>query len=762
MLTSNPCIISITVPKIILTKVISLWKDLANQSHLKGIYLSEDNLVSQKQTYNFQGFQLFISPSIQVLLLVEKQVDFLFYQITITFDHQEISDFLELSHTSLDISVTQQNKINKILNGQEQSFSLREEFLCSLLKIVTDYLVIEEYNNNNDQPQTIETLIKNNIAQERILHQVTQQIQQDLDPLMIVKMIIEQILSLLQVDRVLIYQINVPIKSKTDEQIEQEELIDEELIDLVSYEAKISNEIPSLLNYSEESCFHSRPDCHNKYLKEFCLVIENINHCNLDTCLQKLMQELGVQAKVAIPIIVQNQLWGLLIVHQCRQTRQWKSSEIKFLQNITEYLALAIYQYKSDQKLKEQKQLLQGQIENKAKQLQDALIAAQIAHQSKTEFLGSISHELRTPLTCVIGLSGTLLHWLKEPGQHNLPLENRIRYLEMIQDSGRKLLELISNILDFADLEAGKSLLNIEPFSLENLTKTIESASKEIALHHGVNVILDYQVDPELDLFNADQERMFQILLNIVDNAIKFTPKDGEVIIKIRRNQSQAIFQVKDTGIGIPQEQIPLLFNQFKQLENYRNRSYPGTGLGLALTKHLVELHGGIIEVESLIGIGSTFTVCIPDYQEKIKNPTLESTNENQEIKMNKTIVIICNDEEIGTFLCELLTAADYQIIWLLDEHEAIIRIKLIQPVIVILEQKPEVVLKISQRIKFKINQSIYLIAIEDVMEYEQWQGLSLAGVDDYLLKPLQPRLLLHKISEVIKQRQVIVNNKNN
>ena len=196
MLTSNPCIVSIIVPKIILTKVINLWKDLANQSHLKGIYLSEDNLVSQKQTYNFQGFQLFISPSIQVLLLVEKQVDFLFYQITITFDHQEILDFLELSHTSLDISVTQQNKIDKILNGQEQSFSLREEFLCLLLKIVTDYLAIEEYKNKNDQLQTIETLIRNNIAQERILHQVTQQIQQDLDPLMIVKMTIQKILSL--------------------------------------------------------------------------------------------------------------------------------------------------------------------------------------------------------------------------------------------------------------------------------------------------------------------------------------------------------------------------------------------------------------------------------------------------------------------------------------------------------------------------------------------------------------------------------------
>lgn len=127
-----------------------------------------------------------------------------------------------------------------------------------------------------------------------------------------------------------------------------------------------------------------------------------------------MMEKLEIKAKVAIPIIVKNQLWGLLIAHQCFTIRKWKNSEIKFLKNIAEYLSLAIYQYNSYQKLEEQKNLLEQQIEKKAKQLQDALVVAQIAHQSKTEFLGSISHELRTPLTCIIGLSGTLLHWSKE------------------------------------------------------------------------------------------------------------------------------------------------------------------------------------------------------------------------------------------------------------------------------------------------------------------------------------------------------------
>ena len=751
MLTSNFSIISIIVPQVIFMKITGLWQELVSQSDLDGIYLSEHNLVtknnSSKPRNNFQGFQLFIAPSIQALLLVEKKFDQIFYQISITLDPQEILDFIDLSAKSLVISNAKKQIIYSILSNQENHFQIQQNFLFSLLKILSEYLTLEGYSRNDYYSQPIEAIIKNKIAQEKILHQVTQQIQQDVDPSIIVKMTIEQILSLLQADRVLIYQINVPVKSATTEQ--------EELIDIVTNEAKRCEQISSLINYSEETCFHNRPDCLNKYLNQFCLVVEDIKRHNLDTCLTHVMSEFSVKAKIVVPIIVQNKLWGLLIVHQCFHPRKWKNSEINFLKNIGEYLALAIYQYQSYQKLNQQKQLLQEQIDNKAKQLQDALIVAQIAHQSKNEFLGSISHELRTPLTCVIGLSGTMLHWLKETSENHLPLEKRIRYLEMIQDSGRKLLQLINNILDFADLEAGKSLLNIAPFSLENLAKTIESSGKEIALHHGVNVILDYQVDSELDIFNADHERVFQILMNIVDNAIKFTTKDGEVIIKIRRNQSQAIFQVQDTGIGIHKEQIPLLFNQFKQLESYRNRSYPGTGLGLALTKHLVDLHGGVIEVESLIGKGSTFTVSIPNYQEKIKTPALESTDENQELKMNKTIVIICNDEEIGTFLCELLTAANYQIIWLLDEHEAITRIRLIQPVIVILEQEHEVLLKISQRIKSKVNQFIHLMVVENTMEDYRWQELSLAGVDDYLLKPLQPRLLLNKINEVVKQEKI-------
>ncbi|AFZ55045.1 GAF sensor hybrid histidine kinase [Cyanobacterium aponinum PCC 10605] len=749
MFISNQSLISIIISHPIFTKISHLWRKLVKENCHGAIYLNEEKLLNTTNIRNkgqkFHSFQLFISEELQCLLIVEKQINELYYQITITLETEEILDFLEISQSELSISNEELTTIKTVLHRKKNHHIIKQNFIFSLLKILTEPLELQEsYVNEHYQSQPIEVILRNKIAQERIIRQVTQQIQQDLDPLIIVKMTIEQVQSLLQLDRLLVYQINVPVKGKSENNIS--------FIDTVTYEAKASNVIPSVLNFNEESCFHNNQEFQKKYLEGYTLVIDNIHESNMDICLKMMMEKLEIKAKVAIPIIVKNQLWGLLIAHQCFTIRKWKNSEIKFLKNIAEYLSLAIYQYNSYQKLEEQKNLLEQQIEKKAKQLQDALVVAQIAHQSKTEFLGSISHELRTPLTCIIGLSGTLLHWSKEKKRENLSPEKQVRYLQIIQDSGRKLLQLINNMLDFADLEAGKSLLYIERISLENLSKFVYISGLEIARNQGIKVRLDYQVSPELDLFYADEERLYQILLNLVDNAIKFTPSGGQVIIRVMRNQHQAIFQVEDTGIGIDKKQIPLLFTEFQQLENYRSRSYSGTGLGLALTKHLVELHGGMIEVESIIGSGSTFTVFLPNYEQK--NSLKNECNQNviNQSKVNKTIAIICDDEEVGTFLCELLTAADYQVIWLVDVQEAISRINLINPAIVILQQEQDISLTIAESIKSQADYPLYLIVIKDQIQGNEWENLVSSGIDEYLLKPLQPRIFLKKINQVINQ----------
>jgi two-component system sensor histidine kinase/response regulator len=717
---------------------------MAQRCETEKIFLSEQDLLApenlSKNTLLPLNFRLLITHDLQGLLLVEKQISELYYQISITFDNQAIAHFSSQILPLLCPVVG--SKLELLLNEDKFTATLQQEFIFKLLDIVTKPLAFsEKYYGELKSCQPIEFILRNRLEQERILQQVTRQIQQNLDLLVILKMTIEQVQHLLQIDRLVIYQLNVPLKS--DSQSPQK------LVDLVTYEAKASEIIPSILNFKKDGCFPKLAECRNKYKKKFTLVINDIAKANLAPCLKNLMQQLGVKAKVAIPIIVQNKLWGLLIAHQCFSSRQWQPSEVKFLQCISEYLAVAIYQCNSYQQLQEQKKLLEQQIQTRAKQLQDALIAAEIAHQSKTEFLGNISHELRTPLTCVIGLSGTLLHYFKE--NYDLPINKQKKYLEVIQDSGRKLLQLINNILDFAEIESGKSLLKIEELSLEDLSKKVWFSSLKIAGDKGIKAKLDLQINPENNKFFADGERLTQILFNLIENGIKFTSSGGEVILRVWRENNQVVFQVEDTGIGIYQEQLPLLFNKFQQLESYRSRTHGGTGLGLALTKHLVELHGGIIEVESIVGKGSIFTVFIPNYQ-GIKSPV--NSSQEQVIRdnlENNRIVIVSTDEEIATFICELLTAAQYQVIWLIDSSDAISKIKVLEPKVVILDQELEHTYQITHKIKsWKKHNQIKIMMICQEIRGDDWQELSANGIDDYLLKPLQPKVLLQKISKII------------
>lgn len=743
------------IPEPMYRQLTYLWQEIAEKQQGNILGVSEKDLIEKNnQTlpqFQLQHFHLIISPNLSALLFVEKQINDFYYQVSITFDEQEILDFINLvanylpSNLNVTIKSVLSNSAKKIHN------SLLNNFVFNLLKIVTEPLEFKDnYSKNYYSYQPIEVILRNRIEQEKILYQVNQQIQQNLDLLVIVKMTIEQVQHLLQLDRLVVYQLNVPLKIQSKKTTK--------FVDTVTYEAKASAVIPSILGFNEETCFTENSDCRQKYLDDFNLVVNDLNQANLDNCLTELMEKLNVKAKVVVPIIVKNKLWGLLIAHQCFSARKWKTSEVKFLKHISEYLAVAIYQSNSYNQLQEQKILLEEQIEKKAKQLQDALIAAEIAHQSKTEFLGNISHELRTPLTCIIGLSGTLLHWSKqENNEHLLDKEQQSRYLKIIQDSGRKLLQLISNILDFADLEAGKSLLKIEPVSLENISKMVLLYGLEIARNKGIKVKLDYQIKPELDIFNVDSERLYQILINLIDNAIKFTASGGQVTLRVLRNNHQAIFKVEDTGIGIYKDQIPLLFKKFQQLENYRTRTHAGTGLGLALTKNLVELHGGVIEVKSVVNQGSIFTVYIPDSIGTYLNIEQEKiTTINNDNNLNKTIVIVCNNEGVGTFLCELLTAAEYQVIWLVDIPEVINRLKLIHPKIVILEEENQgILLSLAQQIKSDLSNDIHLMIIKEEISGNEWDELSNAGIDEYLLKPLQPTILLKKVNKIIQSSTI-------
>ena len=261
---------------------------------------------------------------------------------------------------------------------------------------------------------------------------------------------------------------------------------------------------------------------------------------------------------------------------------------------------------------------------------------------------------------------------------------------------------------------------------------------------------MDFRVEPQGDRFCGDQRRVRQILFNLLGNAVKFTPEGGTVTLRVWREYNLAVFQIEDTGIGIAQEQLPLLFQKFQQLETSYHRNYEGTGLGLALTKQLVELQGGRIEVESVVDEGSLFTVSLPAQPiVPAASAKVKATQRNSP-QPQGSIVLLENHEESATPICEILTAAGYQVVWLIDGSTAIEQIKLLQPkaVIVAWQLRGMDGYEMTHCLRNSpTTQKIKVLALttptlpEDQEQYLSWR------VDDYLPKPVEPAQLLHKIT---------------
>lgn len=458
--------------------------------------------------------------------------------------------------------------------------------------------------------QPVEDALEKQIAQERLLNQVTTQIRTSMDLSVIMATAVAQVREFLELDRLVIYKFD-KLKSNHKKTHLQNIPLEEELPEYtgcIVYEVLSGDSITSVLNYQEKNCLKPRTECWEKYRHGFTLVVDDVEKTYpLEKCLLKFLRKTQVRAKLASPIIFEDKLWGLLIAHKCYEPHRWSESEKNLLSGVAEQLAIAIYQAELMQSLTQEKQSLEQRVIERTMALHDALVAAEAASRLKSEFLATISHELLTPLTYVIGMSSTLLRW--SFGE----LSQRQRdYLQTIHDSGERLLEMINDILDLSQIEAGKAVLNITEFSLVNTVETTVKQLEEKATLQQVNIQLDLQINPQGDRFTADAPRVEKILWNLLSNAIKFTPQGGNIILRLWIEDKNAVFQVEDTGIGIPEDQLSLLFEKFHQLDTPYRRRYEGTGLGLALTKQLVELHRGRIEVESTPNVGSIFTVWIP------------------------------------------------------------------------------------------------------------------------------------------------------
>ncbi|WP_310487814.1 ATP-binding protein, partial [Chamaesiphon sp. VAR_69_metabat_338] len=619
---------------------------------------------------------------------------------------------------------------------------LQSEFTSLLLAAIT--------GDRERAASERESHLQQQVAQANLLNYIIAQIHQKLDLPAILQAAVEQVQTFLRADRLIIYQ----FEFKTSEANSSQKSFDNyQGTGKVTYESIGGDNIQSVLDVAEhQDCFDDR-ELWDKYRAGMTRSLDRVNITYADDrCMLDLMERSQIQSKLVVPIVINSELWGLLIAHQCHSTRQWQVRETEFLQQVATHLALAIDRAELHAIAIDRSHDLEQRVNERTRELRDLAIVAQTANQSKTEFLALLSHELRTPLTSILGLSATLLR---------LPLLNltdrQQNYLQIIHNSGEHLSELIDDILDFYKLEVGKTFLKVSEFSLTRLVEQVVEIVKSKAEQRKIDLELQIikNVDTQLNSrelrFRGDTKRVRQILLNILTNAIKFTPEGGTVVIRAWLEDCYAVFEVEDSGIGIEEDRIPYLFKKFHQLDRTFNRDYGGMGLGLAITQQLVELHGGSIEVDSIVGSGSTFTVRLASQPLQVSKPNdwqeMDRTLVFQDPELNpipNRAILIEQDEDLANFICDVLTAARYQVTWFLSAESSFRQISMFKPDLLIIDlalDAATVDRAIDNIRKSTTIGELKMLAIatkEDIISPTCKQH-----VDDYLWKPVNPEQLL-------------------
>ncbi|MEM9246109.1 MAG: ATP-binding protein, partial [Cyanobacteria bacterium P01_F01_bin.153] len=527
---------------------------------------------------------------------------------------------------------------------------------------------------------------------------------------------------LLDVDRLLIYQFQARLQSvkvwRGSESLSGDRLWEtpqwQELSDGVTYEARRDGTVPSVLYQKMAAGILDvdRWGGTQSNRGHTGAIADSWDEQAVDKAVRKLTNETPIRAQLAVAISGRSPTgedpWGLLVAQTVDQARQWSDQEELWLKRLAQILTLGIYQGQVEASGKQNQQKMEQTLHDQGEALQYALTQAETAAHAKSEFLAAVSHELRTPLTCVIGLSDTLLRWSLDnfsPKQQE--------YLHTIHDSGEHLKRLVDDILEVAQLGSGLAMLRIREFSVSQvLLQSIAQVQEQFgdrprtvgssARNAAQNIASEFQLSTAEDRFWADRQRVQQIVTNLLSNAAKFTPHSGQIILRAWRENRGLIIQVEDTVIGIPSEQIPSLFEQFHQLEASYQRVHGGLGMGLGLTKQLVELHGGSIEVSSVVNQGSIFTVWLPD-QHDLSGEDFSANGENKGAVntitgttngahaplgtgwTKKNVMLIDGHGERPLILCNLLTAAGHDVVWLDDGAMAIAQFKAVHPDLVIL-----------------------------------------------------------------------------
>lgn len=609
--------------------------------------------------------------------------------------------------------------------------------------------------------QKAEAKIALQLRQQQTLGAIVQQIRQSLNLDQILSTVSRQVKDLLQGDRVIVFRLFPDGRSQIVEEA-------------------VSEGFPSLKaqQWEDETWSQDILDC---YWQGRPRIVADVMNDIWTDCLVEYAQAGQIQSKIVAPILqdiqpdeqhrwvapqATNKLWGILVIHACRERRVWQGAEAQLLQQIANQLAIAIQQANLFKQLQQQlteRQRAQQQLTERNQQLALANQELARATRLKDEFLANMSHELRTPLNAILGMTEGLQEEVF--GAVNV---QQTKALETVENSASHLLSLINDILDVAKIEAGQIELDCLSVAVAPLCSSSLAFIKQQALQKRIQ--LETSLPVNLPNLLVDERRIRQVLINLLNNAVKFTPEAGQITLAVSLlppeahpdyQQNLLRIAISDTGIGIAPENINKLFRPFVQIDSALNREYSGTGLGLALVKQIVELHGGKVGVTSQLGAGSCFTVDLPCDPETLVLPAVRrpwTTERTLEPELpNSTLaplILLAEDNEANIItLISYLEAKGYRILLAKNGEEAIAQTRAHHPDLILMDiQMPGMDgLEAMEQIRQDSTLApIPIIALTALAMANDKERCFAAGASEYLTKPVKLRQLTLVIQQLL------------
>ncbi len=473
----------------------------------------------------------------------------------------------------------------------------------------------------------------------------------------------------------------------------------------------------------------------------------------------------GLVSYYGMPLIVKGTVVGVMEVFH-RSFLERDQDWLDFFSSLAGQAAIAIDNARLFDHLQRSNIELEHRVTERTAELNRTNAELERANRAKDEFLANMSHELRTPLNSILGLSESLLEQRRDPLS-----DHQKNSLQIIESSGRHLLELINDVLDLSKIEAGMLDYYPQVVDVDALCRSSLAFVKEQATRKFINIT--YVKEDTMSEIYADPRRLKQILVNLLTNAVKFTPAHGQVTLQVKADVEQDLvqFSVIDTGIGIAPEDLGRLFTPFVQVDSNLNRQFEGTGLGLALVQKLTDLHGGSVQVESEVGAGSRFTINLPWGRKRVAEYEVtevsdkhlagengEKSSVTSAASSNRGTILLAEDNRANILtIGEYLESYGYRIVIAHDGLEAIEKAEEMNPDIILMDiQMPimdglEAIRRLRENPRFRSTPTIALTAL--AMPGDRERCLA-AGANEYMSKPVGLRKLLYTINEMLDREE--------